>query len=232
MGRPARYRDAFFAPRRHRCDKWDNYFEIYDHVFGQLYGRDISYLEIGVQNGGSLEIARLLFGAGSRIAGLDIDERVGALAGTGIADAIYIGSQTDAGLLERALAENPPFDIVIDDASHQQHDMIVTFLMLFPRLKEGAIYLIEDTSTVHSDQHAKSFYGLDVYDYFKGLAGRLNLDYLRFSEIGGRFTVLLAQRAPRSMPDDICRHIFSITFFEGVIAVVKRTKAEPLRHMG
>lgn len=231
MSQFRRYRDAYFAPRRLSCDKWDNYFEVYDQVYGHLYGRDISYLEIGVQNGGSLEIARSLFGAGSHIVGLDIDETCRALAGTGVADAIYIGSQTDTALLDRILAENPAFDLVVDDASHQQHDMVATFVTLFPRLKEGAIYLIEDTSTVHSDQHAESFHGIDVYDYFKGLAGRLNLDYLRFAEIGRRFMVPRDQRPPRAMPPDICRDIFSISFFESVIAIVKRRKAEPLRHV-
>jgi hypothetical protein len=227
----SRYRDAYFAPRRFSSDKWDSYFEVYDHVYGHLYGRDIVYFEIGVQNGGSLEIARSLFGARSRIIGMDIDEACGALVGAGLADAIYLGSQTDEALLDRILAENPPFDLVVDDASHQQYDMVATFVHLFPRLKEGAIYLIEDTATVHSDQHAVSFHGLDVYDYFKGLAGRLNLDYLRFGEIGRRFTVPHEQRPQRPMPDDICRHIFSISFFESVIAIEKRTKAEPLRHV-
>lgn len=52
------YKDFFNGPRNFNSDKWEHYFEIYDHLLGRFYGSKIKYFEIGVQNGGSLEIAK------------------------------------------------------------------------------------------------------------------------------------------------------------------------------
>lgn len=37
-------------------DKWESYIDVYDELFQEIYGSVESILEIGVQNGGSLEI--------------------------------------------------------------------------------------------------------------------------------------------------------------------------------
>ena len=71
-----RYREAFMAPRKYSCDKWEHYFDIYDELLGRYYGKPgTNYLEIGIQNGGSLEIMRSLLGPDVTINGLDIDPR-------------------------------------------------------------------------------------------------------------------------------------------------------------
>jgi hypothetical protein len=223
------YREAFFTPRRCVCDKWEHYFEIYDRTFGHLYGRPITYLEIGVYKGGSLEIARSLFGPESTILGLDIDETCRAFAGQGLANEIFIGSQEDPAVLDRILAAHPGIDLVIDDGSHLQRHMIGTFTALFPRLRDGAIYVIEDVATVHSPHHQDTAAGLDVMDYFRGLAGRLNVQFMRFEDIENRFMRPREHRPQRRQPRDLASRIKSITFHESVIVVEKGVRPEPLR---
>ena len=56
-----------------RLNKWKHYFEIYDRHFSRFREREISVLEIGVADGGSLEIWRRYFGPKARIVGLDIN---------------------------------------------------------------------------------------------------------------------------------------------------------------
>jgi 23S rRNA U2552 (ribose-2'-O)-methylase RlmE/FtsJ len=54
--------------------KLEHYLPIYDEVFKKYYGKDITYLEIGVSKGGSLATARKVFGKNSTILGCDIVE--------------------------------------------------------------------------------------------------------------------------------------------------------------
>jgi hypothetical protein len=42
--------------------KWDHYFRVYDRHFAQFQGRAVKFLELGVSQGGSLQIWRKYFG--------------------------------------------------------------------------------------------------------------------------------------------------------------------------
>lgn len=55
---------------------------------GRFYGRRVNYLEIGVQDGGSLETARKLFDPASAIIGMDVDPRCRLMEQLGVADRI------------------------------------------------------------------------------------------------------------------------------------------------
>ena len=170
------YKEIFDSQRNFNSDKWEHYFDIYDHLLGKFYESKVNYLEIGVQNGGSLEIAKKLFASDSLIIGMDIDPNCKHLAGK-VANQIIIGSQVDDATLSK-VSEFSPFDIIIDDGSHIQSHMIVTFFKLFPLLSQNGIYIIEDTHTNYSPEHQESFLGIGLYDYFKGLSERLNIDFI------------------------------------------------------
>lgn len=58
--------------------------------------------------------------------------------------------QSDRPTLERILDDefgDAPLDLVIDDASHLLGPTLATFNVLFPRLREGGLYIIEDWSS-------------------------------------------------------------------------------------
>ena len=223
------YREAFLSDRNLNSDKYDHYFDIYDHLFGHLYDQDITYVEIGVQNGGSLETTSKLFGGKSKIIGVDIDPSCKLLEQKGLAQKIIIGSQTDQDCLEEIRSAASPIDILIDDGSHIQYDMIFTFINLFPSIKENGIYIIEDTHTNYSPQHQNSFFGIGLYDYFKGLSERLNLDFIDPELRKNRYKIPREDRVFIHKFQDISSQIFSIEFFDSIIAIRKRKKQEPLR---
>ena len=223
------YREAYFSERAFDSDKWEHYFEIYDHLLSHLYGKDVAFVEIGVQNGGSLEVARKLFGPNSKILGIDIDPRCKKLETAGIADKIIIGSQIDDRCVEEAIRFLPQIDVLIDDGSHVQAHMIGSFLKFFPAIAQNGVYIIEDTHTNYSPEHQEAFHGIGLYDYFKGLAERLNIDFIDPELRKTRYKLAREQRPPRTLRPDVCREIFSIEFFDSVIAVRKRSKQEPLR---
>ena len=221
------YKEIFNSPRNFNSDKWEHYFDIYDHLLGKFYESKVNYLEIGVQNGGSLEIAKKLFASDSLIIGMDIDPNCKRLEGK-VADQIIIGSQVDDTILTK-VASLGPFDIIIDDGSHVQSHMIVTFLKLFPLLSQNGIYIIEDTHTNYSPEHQESFLGIGLYDYFKGLSERLNIDFMNPHFRKQRYKLPINERPLINQIPDLVRDIFSIEFFDSVIAIKKRTKTEPMR---
>ena len=71
--------------------------------------------------------------------------------------------------------------------------------------------------------------GIGLYDYFKGLSERLNIDFIDADLRKTRYKVPRERRPPRNVPHDVCRDIFSIEFFDSMIAIRKRRKLEPLR---
>ena len=60
---------------------------------------------------------------------------------------IFHGSQSDPTFLEQVIATIGTIDIVIDDGSHINEDVIFSFNSLFPSLSKTGIYVIEDTQT-------------------------------------------------------------------------------------
>ncbi len=173
------YRETYFSNgRKFSSDKCGHYFEIYDHLLKPYHDSDPTYVEISIQNGGSLEVARDLFGGHSKILGVDIDARCKALESSGVASHILIGSQVDEKTLAELISLAPEIDILIDDGSHIQSRMIATFINLFPYVKENGVCIIKDTHITYPAEHQQSFYGIGLYDYFKGLSKRSNTDFI------------------------------------------------------
>lgn len=224
------YSETWFEKRVRTSDKWDHYFEIYDHLIGKFYDSRINYLEVGVQDGGSLEVAKRLFANGSKIVGMDIDPACSSIMEAGLADAVVIGSQIDGNALKRVATLCPDgYDIIIDDGSHIQHHMVSTFIQLFPQLKQGGVYVIEDTHTNYSYEHQEGFFGIGLYDYFKGLSERLNLEFMNAENRSSVFKMPRESRPDIVHPDPVLKEIFSIEFFNSVIAIRKKTQRAPLR---
>ena len=224
-----KYSEIWSQPRKLKSDKWEHYFDIYDHCLSRFYDKKISFLEIGIQNGGSIEVAQKLFDPKSSLSGLDIDPRCSDISNILKDIKIYIGSQVDEQLLNKiATDHNKNFDVIIDDGSHIQSHMIFTFTRMFQFINDGGIYLIEDTHTNYSPSHQESFFGIGLYDYFKGLSERLNLDYMDPAS-RQRYKIPRNRRDKRDYHNDINHFIFSIEFFDSIIAIRKKQKLEPFR---
>lgn len=125
--------------------KMAHYLPIYDRILGAAQGRDASFLEIGVYKGGSVRMWRDFFGPASRLTFIDIDPACKALELPGTE--IRIGDQADADFLERLAADRGPFDFVVDDGGHMMNQQTASFRALWPHLKDGGLYIVEDVHT-------------------------------------------------------------------------------------
>jgi len=96
--------------------KWNHYFDIYERHFNRFRNKEIVILEIGVLQGGSLQMWKDYFGDKAKIFGIDIDPRCKELEEKNIK--IFIGSQSDRKFLRKIKETIPLVDILIDDGGH------------------------------------------------------------------------------------------------------------------
>lgn len=125
--------------------KWDHYFEIYDRHFSKYRNSEVVIVEIGVFQGGSLQMWKNYFGPKAKIYGIDIDPTCKKYEEENIE--IFIGSQTDKKFLTDFKNKIPKIDILIDDGGHTMHQIKTSFLELFDHVKDDGIYAIEDLHT-------------------------------------------------------------------------------------
>lgn len=217
------YREAFYSERQYVSDKYEHYFDIYDEVMIPFYQKDVNYLEIGVQNGGGLEIARKLFGPGSKIFGVDVDRRCAVHTERGLADRMVIGTQAGPETLKLTKSLAPHFDIILDDGSHRQHDIISTFIDLFPKISNNGVYIIEDTHSIYDHSINDGFYGISAYDYFCALARRLPIEFADPKKRGTKFRSEPSTRSDEKR-DYLARTIHSVMFYDSIIVIKKRFK--------
>ena len=100
----------------------------------------ILLLEIGVAEGASLRIWETYFQRAS-IVGIDINE--GARKHATQRCKVEIGSQGDPAFLRAIAAKYAP-DVIIDDGSHRADHILLTFEHLWPTLRPGGVYIVED----------------------------------------------------------------------------------------
>ena len=131
--------------------KWLHYFDIYHRYFHRYRGRPITFVEIGVQHGGSLPMWQEYFGPKARIVGVDIDQRCRALAEDGFE--VFIGDQADAGFLSSLVDELGSIDILLDDGGHRMSQQKLSFHNLYPAVAEDGLYVVEDTHTSYWRSH-------------------------------------------------------------------------------
>lgn len=120
-------------------------FEIYDRHFSPYRKEPITVVEFGVSQGGSLQMWKQYFGRKARIFGVDIDPRCQDLS-EGRVD-VVIGDQDDRDFLCTLRERVGPIDVLIEDGGHTMGQQIATFEEMWPAVKDGGVFLVEDLHT-------------------------------------------------------------------------------------
>lgn len=169
------FKDQFdLLPETKYITKHSNYFEVYDSHLHAYKGRDKVYvLEIGLLDGGSIELWSNFFGESLVFFGIDINPVCKSYARNNVN--IYIGSQSDKEFLKKFLSEAPEFDVIIDDGGHTMQQQIISFEMLFPNLKHGGTYVCEDTHTSYWYPYGGGLKRKDSFiEYAKSMVDKLH----------------------------------------------------------
>jgi hypothetical protein len=128
---------------------------------------------------------------------------------------IFKGDQNDKLFLMDLVKKIPKLDIIIDDGSHINKHVIETFKILFPYIKLGGLYVIEDTQTSYWPDFGGDSIDLNnsdtIMNYFKKLTDCLN--YREF---------LNADYQPTFLD----KNIVSIHFYHNLIFIYKGENEE------
>ena len=169
-----------------KITKWKHYFPVYEKHFGPIRNKPIKILEIGVLNGGSLEMWRYYFPEAT-IVGIDIDPNCKQHEQEGIN--IRVGDQTDEKFLQSLIDEFGDFDLIIDDGSHHVNHVNKTFQFLFSKLANDGIYFIEDTHAAYWSSHGGNITAPEsINNVAKEMIDSINADHTRGQKQPDYFT--------------------------------------------
>ena len=208
-------------------DKWASYLDVYQRVLDKYRHAPVRLLEIGIQNGGSLEIWSEYFREAIAIVGCDINPACAQLRyGDQRVHVVVANANSDEG--EQAIvAHAPGFEIIIDDGSHRSSDIIRSFVRYFPRLECGGVFIIEDLHCSYWEGHQGGLLdpGSSI-SFFKRLADVINHEHwgvpARRSEILQSFDLRYAVH----LSEAELSQIHSVEFLNSVCIVTKRASAQ------
>ncbi len=200
------YAQLFAEHTGHPAHKWEWYFDIYDRHLSRFRGKAPRVLEIGVWQGGSLEIWERYFGEGCRLTGIDINPV--CLRNASDTIDIHIGDQGDPMFWDTFLFDRE-FDIILDDGSHQSSDMVTTLLHCWPSLAAGGVLLFEDV-------HACYLEAEDSQNIFSTTCNRMIDDLYHFWP-----------RDKKPQQTLFSSTLESITFHDSITVLEKTLKTKP-----
>lgn len=126
-----------------KCAWHHGYTATYEHMFAPLRDAPVRLLEIGVESGKSISMWDKYFDhPDTIIVGVDINLWCDISPSPRVK--LFLVDATDEVSLLGAVSKTAPFDIVIDDGSHEIADQKKSFRSLWPLVAPGGYYIIED----------------------------------------------------------------------------------------
>ena len=207
-------------------DKWSIYLREYDRLFSVLRDKPVRLLEIGIQNGGSLEIWSQYFLAASHLVGCDINPACAALTYADPRISVVVGDANSDAAEAAIAARCPQFDLIIDDGSHRAGDIVRAFARYFARLADGGLYVAED---LHCS-YWQAFQGglLDPaspMEFFKRLADLVNHEHWGVDRSRKGLLESFSRAHGFDLNDELLAHVHSIEFINSICVVRKEAPA-------
>ncbi|WP_434151170.1 glycosyltransferase [Methylocaldum gracile subsp. desertum] len=206
-------------------DKWSLYLTEYGRLFDDYRDKPVRLLEIGIQNGGSLEIWSKYFSNASVLIGCDINPDCACLTYDDPRIAVIVGDANSGEISERIFLHCPQFDIVIDDGSHLSSDIIRSFSLYFPRLAEGGLFVAEDLHCSYWSQFEGGLF--DPYSsisFFKRLADVINHEHWGVPKARADILRGIFAKHGCDMDAEVLSQVHSVEFVNSM-CVIRKTAA-------
>jgi hypothetical protein len=164
-----------------------DYLSLYERFFQPIRHTAGKILEIGVYNGASLSVWEAYF-PNATIIGADIDSSTTRFAAPRVQ--IEIIDQSNIENLVYLGLKYGPFDAVIEDGSHLWEHQITTLKTLFPFVRNGGVYIVEDLQTNYGNLEAdyRGVSSISCVEYLKKLVDlRVSDDQFDISQVEDPF---------------------------------------------
>jgi hypothetical protein len=191
--------------------KYHHYFEVYERHFARYRNKPVVIVEIGLFQGGSLQMWKSYFGNKAKIYGIDINPECKAFEEKNVE--IFIGSQSDREFLRALKKKIPKIDILIDDGGHFMKQQIVTFEELYDHIKDDGVFLCEDLHTSYWLRYGGGHRRIGTFiEYSKNLIDRLNAYHSEENSL---------------KVTDFTRSTNSLHFYDSILVIEKKRRNEP-----
>ena len=146
---------------------YHNYSRQYESLLSSYKDKPIKYLEIGVLGGESIKAMREVFKNAQCIVRLDINNESKQYENSPQNIFVEIGDATNSNFINEIVQKYGTFDIILDDGSHVNRDVIKSFELLFPLLNDNGLYIVEDTITYKHTNYIDINYPNHLEYFFK-----------------------------------------------------------------
>ena len=154
-----------------KSSKYHNYAVKYDKILSPFRESFSSILEIGVAQGQSIKMWADYFPK-TTIHGADIAPSSKICESYSSRVKFHLLDQRNEAQLKN-LEQFSPFDLIIDDGNHFWMEQILTFKTLFPYVRNGGIYIVEDTTTSYWKEYNNN--SISPVEFFKTLVDEVHL---------------------------------------------------------
>jgi len=179
--------------------KYDSYFDAYGELLSKYRGKEITFVEVGIFNGGSLFMWRDYLGPQARIIGVDLNPASKMWESHGFE--IHIGDQASQMFWRDFFQKVGPVDIFIDDGGHTNLQQITTVHCAVEYVRDGGVLIVEDVHTSYFRE-----FGNPWSRAFIGFAAKI------VDGINSRSFALKTNR------ERYAERVHSVSFFESIVA--------------
>ena len=227
MEPPPTLHDLYASHRGKVSDKWSLYLDVYERVLARHRATTGAFVEIGVQNGGSLELWARYFPQAAALVGCDIDAKCGALRFDDPRISVVVADVNTEEAYRAIHARASAFEVFVDDGSHTSRDIIVTFCNYFRHVKPGGTYVIEDLHCAYFPEWGGGIgRGTTSMDFLKTLADFVNLPHWQRQRPPAELLAPFFASGPRPGTGSF-RDIESVCFYDSMCVIEKRAAGVP-----
>ena len=209
------------------ADKWSLYLREYGRIFASYRDAPIRLLEIGVQNGGSLEVWAAYFSNAQKLVGCDINPDCSVLRYDDPRVSVVVGDANSDDTRSMILALTPSFDIIIDDGSHRSSDIVRSFARYFPALAEGGLFVVEDLHCSYWAEYEGGLYHpRSSMTFLKSLADVVNHEHWGVALLRAELVSTVLGAYGSGLREDDLSRVHSVEFCNSMCIIRK----EPADH--